>query len=295
MTDRVDKCPDAYGLARYQGCPDTDGDGVPDNEDKCPREKGEPLYDGCTSPNLLESSIPKNSGSRNSMPNNMVFVQGGTFTMGCKDGRDSECSKDQKPAHNVTLSDFYIGKYEVTQAEWKKVMGKNPSKFENCENCPVENVSWDDVQEYLKKLNAQNPGKAYRLPTEAEWEYAARGGNQSKAYLYSGSNTLADVGWFTSNSGSKTHSVGELKANELGIFDMSGNIREWCEDDFHEDYKSALSDGRAWVDNPRGPNRVYRGGCWYLDENFCRVFSRSDNKAVYKSHGIGFRVALSVR
>jgi len=144
----------------------------------------------------------------------MVFVKGGTFTMGCTSEQGNDCDDDEKPAHQVTLSDFYIGKYEVSQKQWKTIMGSNPSYFSNCDNCPVEKVSWNDIQEFIKKLN-QKTGKSYRLPTEAEWEYAARGGAQSRGYKYSGSNNLVDVGWYGDNSGSKTHPVGQKKANEL--------------------------------------------------------------------------------
>jgi formylglycine-generating enzyme required for sulfatase activity len=185
----------------------------------------------------------------------MVFVPGGRFTIGCKNStRDGECYDDEKPPHEVMVQDFYIGKYEVTQAEWQQVMGSNPSSFKDCDNCPVETVTWNDVQEFIKKLNART-GKMYRLPTDAEWEYAARGGSSSQGYLYSGSNTLADVGWYNGNSGKKTKPVGTLKANELGIYDMSGNVWEWMEDDWHSSYTDAPTDGRAWVDSSRAACR----------------------------------------
>jgi formylglycine-generating enzyme len=191
----------------------------------------------------------------------------------------------------VTVRDFYIGKYEVTQAEWRQVMGSNPSSFKDCDNCPVETVSWNDVQEFIKKLNART-GKKYRLPTEAEWEYAARGGSRSQGYWYSGSNTLADVGWYSYNSGSKTKPVGTRKANELGIYDMSGNVREWVEDDWHDNYTGAPTDGRAWVDSSRGSNRVHRGGGWGAAPLYCRAAYRFDCMPVERLASTGFRLAL---
>lgn len=234
----------------------------------------------------------------------MVFVQGGTFTMGYKDGRDSDCLPDEKPAHQVTLSDFYIGKYEVTQAQWRAIMGNNPSNNKNCDQCPVDQISWNDVQEFIKKLNERS-GKNYRLPSEAEWEYAARGGNQSQGYKYAGSNTLDEVGWFWKNSGDKnlfgdwikekidqnnckTHPVGQKKANELGIFDMSGNVWEWCSD-WATGYPS---DAQT---NPKGPvsgtYRVVRSGCWIIHDYYCRVSSRNIGLADDRDHVVGFRLA----
>jgi formylglycine-generating enzyme required for sulfatase activity len=284
VPDRADKCPDAYGLPQYQGCPDTDGGGVPDLDDKCPNEKGEALYQGCVSPQLSESSAHTD---------NMIFVKGGVFTMGCKIGRDKDCSDDEKPAHSVTVNDFYIGKYEVTQAEWKKVMGNSPSHFKDCGNCPVEQVSWNDVQEFLKKLNTQNSGKNYRLPTEAEWEYAARGGNLSRGFLYAGSNNLKDVGWYSDNSDKKPHPIGEKKANELGLYDISGNVMEWCSDWFDFDYYK-----NSPAANPAGPAsgsyRVLRGGWWSDDDpRLCRVADRVSGLPGGYGYFVGFRLAAS--
>ncbi|MDR1865794.1 MAG: formylglycine-generating enzyme family protein [Bacteroidales bacterium] len=220
----------------------------------------------------------------------MVFVQGGTFTMGCTAEQGGACYDDEKPAHQVTLSDFYIGKYEVTQAQWKAVMGSNPSGFSGCDNCPVEQVSWDDVQEFIQKLNA-GTGLNYRLPTEAEWEDAARGGAQSRGYKYSGSNSVDEVAWHWDNSGSKTHPVGTKKANELGIYDMSGNVYEWCSD-WYGAYSSEAQT------NPKGPSsasdRVLRGGCWYGVSGGCRVSYRSHVTPDYRRGDfVGFRLARS--
>ena len=155
----------------------------------------------------------------NQIAKNMVYVEGGTFTMGCT-SEQSDCNSYERPTHRVTLDGFWIGKYEVTQAQWEAVMGSNPSSFKDCGgNCPVETVSWNDVQEFLKKLN-QMTGKNYRLPTEAQWEYAARGGSKSKGYKYSGSNSMDSVAWYDGNYSFETHAVGQKSPNELGIYDM---------------------------------------------------------------------------
>ncbi len=216
---------------------------------------------------------------------NMVFVKGGTFLMG------SDEYDESKPIHKVTLSDFYIGKYEVTQKEWENVMGSNPSSFKGA-NRPVENVSWNDVQEFIKKLNAKT-GENYRLPTEAEWEYAARGGNKSRGYEYSGSNSIDEVAWYNGNSNSETHEVGQKQPNELGIYDMSGNVWEWCSDWYDENYyKNSPSR------NPQGvlteTNRVFRGGSWKY--NSANGGGCSPGKRFYSNPGdwdyyLGFRLA----
>jgi formylglycine-generating enzyme required for sulfatase activity len=216
----------------------------------------------------------------------MVFVQGGTFQMGSNDGED-----DEKPVHTITLNSFYIGKYEVTQKQWREVMGSDPPElyFKGCDQCPVENVSWDDVQEYLKKLNARS-GKIFRLPTEAEWEYAARGGNQSRGYTYSGGNNLDEVAWYDGNSGNKIHPVGQKRPNELGLYDMSGNVWERCKDWYGEDfYKTSPAI------EPKGPStgsyRVLRGGSWYLNAQYCRTSLRGYGPD-YRLDYLGCRLVL---
>ena len=217
----------------------------------------------------------------------MVYVSGGTFTMGATSEQGSDAWDDEKPAHSVTLSGYYIGKYEVTQKLWKAVMGSNPSNFKG-DNLPVERVSWNDVQEFLRKLNAMT-GKNYRLPTEAEWEFAARGGNSSRGYKYSGGNSIGNVAWFGSNSGSRTHAVGTKSPNELGIYDMSGNVYEWCQD-WYGSYSSSSQR------NPQGPNsgssRVYRGGSWSNNAGRCRVSFRLYNTPGGRDSYLGFRLAL---
>jgi formylglycine-generating enzyme len=216
----------------------------------------------------------------------MVFVEGGTFNMGSNE------ADDEKPIHAVTLSSFYIGKYEVTQKQWRDVMGSDPPdlKFKGCDNCPVERFSWDDIQAFLQKLNAKTTGKKYRLPTEAEWEYAARGGNQSKSYKFSGSNTCENVTWFINNSDSKTHNVGIKQANELGIYDMSGNVWEWCSDWYAKDYYQNRP-SRNPTGASSGFSRVLRGGSWFNYDNFCRVSYRTFFIPAYRYYIVGFRVA----
>ena len=214
----------------------------------------------------------------------MVLVRGGTFQMG-RNNQDRE-----KPIHSVTLPDFEIGKYPVTQKFWQEIMGNNPSYFKGREHCPVENVSWDDVQEFLKKLNHRHPGKNYRLPSEAEWEYAARGGQQSKGFTYAGSNDIDEVAWYKNNSDEKKHPVGRKKANELGIYDMSGNVLEWCQDHWHGNYQGAPVDGSAWEGGGHLDTRVVRGGSWFDYDNGCQVSLRGNFNPDYHNNFIGFRV-----
>jgi formylglycine-generating enzyme required for sulfatase activity len=205
----------------------------------------------------------------------------------------SRKEKNEKPVHSVTVSDFYIGKYEVTQKQWKAIMGastslSNPSKFKG-NNLPVESVSWNDVQKFIKKLN-QKTGKLYRLPTEAEWEYAVRGDSTGSTTKYASSNNVDVVAWYSGNSGSKTHTVGTKQANELGIYDMNGNVWEWCSDWFG----SYRSRGQS---NPLGATsgsyRVYRGGSWYNLASNCRGETRYRSSPGYRHDILGFRLASS--
>jgi formylglycine-generating enzyme required for sulfatase activity len=215
----------------------------------------------------------------------MIFVKGGAFVMGATAEQGSDSYNDEKPVHEVILSDFYICKHAVTQKLWKQAMGNNPSKFKG-DDLPVERVSWKDAQIFLSKLK-QMTGKSYRLPTEAEWEYAARGGSKSRRYKYSGSNNFRDVAF----SGGKTHPVGQKQPNELGIYDMSGNVREWV-NDWYDKY----SPGSQM--NPLGPKkgsfRVNRGGSWDLIAQACRVSTRDHNKPSLRRDFLGLRLALSL-
>ena len=226
----------------------------------------------------------------------MIPVEGGTFLMGSPDG-DTEASSDEKPQHPVKVSDFYIGKYPVTQAVWKAVMnGENPSGFEG-DDRPVEQVSWDDITKNFLPALCRLTGIDYRLPTEAEWEYAARGGKyHTEGYKYAGSDRLKDVGWFSDNSGRETKPVGQKQPNQLGLYDMSGNVWEWCEDDWHYDYNGAPRDGSAWINRPdRGSSRVGRGGSWSHDARDCRAAYRSYGTPGARSDYLGFRLALSLQ
>lgn len=228
------------------------------------------------------SSTTGLSAELNKLINNMVYVSGGTFIMGGDD------SSDQMPTHSVTLSSYYICKYEVTQALWRAVMGSNPSNFKG-NNLPVENVSWYDCQTFIKRLNSYT-GRNFRLPTEAEWEFAARGGNYSRHYKYSGSNYIDDVAWYGDNSGDRTHPVGTKQANELGLYDMSGNVWEWCSD-WYGSYSSYSQTDPIGPNN--GSNRMDRGGCWGNFAKRCRPAYRSYGTPGYRDHGRGLRLVLS--
>ena len=223
--------------------------------------------------------------------NQMIKVEGGTFQMGSNNGDD-----DEKPIHSVTVPTFYISKYEVTQKQWQEIMGKNPSEFKGCDDCPVERVSWNDVQGFIKKLN-QKTNQKYRLLSEAEWEFAARGGNYSKNYKYAGSNNIDAVAWSFENSSEKTHVVGTKEPNELGIYDMSGSVWEWCEDHWHGDYKNAPNDGSAWInkDADKSLDRVLRGGGFFNFAVHCRSTSRFGYHPTYRNYGIGFRLGFQVQ
>ncbi len=215
----------------------------------------------------------------------MLHVTGGTFLMGSNSGGDAEI-----PVHEVRVNSFYIGQTQVTQELWESVMGTNPSEFKGNKK-PVECVSWNDCQTFIQKLN-QLTGKQFRLPTEAEWEFAARGGTQSKGYTYSGGNNIEDVAWYDANSDDITHDVATKYPNELGIYDMSGNVWEWCYDWYDRDYYSSNV-----VNNPVGPSlgsyRVHRGGSWniILARN-CRVSNRGNFTPDYRGNDLGLRLAL---
>ena len=222
----------------------------------------------------------------------MIKVEGGTFTMGATEEQEDDAYDWERPVYQVTLSDYYIGQTEVTQALWTAVMGDNPSDFKG-DNLPVEQVSWDDCQTFIKKLNSllsnQLVGKHFALPTEAQWEVAARGGKQSKGYKYAGSYNIDDVAWYDNNSGDMSHPVAQKQPNELGLYDMSGNVCEWCQDwDFYNSSNAQT--------NPQGPaegsNRVFRGGSWNYIAEFCRVSDRFSSAPGNRYGYLGFRLCL---
>lgn len=229
----------------------------------------------------------------------MIAVKGGTFTMGCTSEQGGDCDDDEKPSHSVTLGDYYIGKFEVTQELWYAVMGTTVSQQRDQadkswslrgegNNYPMYYISWNECQEFVRKLN-QKTGANFRLPTEAEWEYAARGGNKSNGYKYSGSNSIDNVAWYDGNSGSKTHPVGAKTPNELGIYDMSGNVWEWCQD-WYGNYSSSSQTNQQGPSS--GSHRVLRGGSWYFSARVCRVSNRCDYYPGNRLSDLGFRLAL---
>jgi len=223
----------------------------------------------------------------NSIGMQFVLVQPGTFRMGSDDG-----SEDEKPVHEVMISKpFYIGKYEVTQAQWQIVMGSNPSAFKG-DNRPVESVSWNDAQQFIRKLNEKERTDKYRLPTEAEWEFAARGGTQSRGFKFAGSFNVGDVAVYGANSGGETKPVGSKSANELGIFDMSGNVWEWCQD-WYGSYSRGQSTDPTGASS--GTFRVLRGGSWYGNEDLCRSASRRGDGPDTRYNNHGFRLVQDIK
>lgn len=228
----------------------------------------------------------------------MVYVKGGYFFRGSDDRKYlGEEYENEKPVHRVNVTSFAISKYEITQGQWRTLMGILPTPYngadyanKDCDNCPVVKVSYDDVQEFIRRLNEKYPGKNYRLPTELEWEYAARGGKYSGNYTYAGSNKLSSVGWYGRPKGA-THPIGEKEPNELGIYDMSGNVLEWCSDWYDPEYYKTTLDA---VD-PKGPatgeKKVARGGSYYDDDAVCRTVYRSRFTPKTRQWNLGFRLA----
>ena len=245
------------------------------------------LTDSNTSPTPQQSNPSQNiSFTVDGVSFTMIYVPGGTFTMGATSEQGSDFWDDEKPTHSVTLSSYHIGQTEVTQALWKAVMGSNPSEFRG-DKRPVENMSWNDCQTFISRLNAKT-GKNFRLPTEAEWEYAARGGH-SGGSKYAGSDNINNVAWYYDNSGDETHNVATKSPNSLGIYDISGNVCEWCQD-WYGDYTSSSQT------NPKGPSsgddRVFRGGCWSNDARHCRVSHRFNYAPSFSDGRLGLRLVL---
>jgi len=237
----------------------------------------------------------------------MIFVQGGTFRMGCTAEQGDDCWDEEKPVHQVTVSSFSMGKYEITQRQWESLMGTTiwqqrdkaaNDRYEEPDHLPIHGdgkdypvyyVSWDDAQEFITRLNAAT-GKQYRLPTEAEWEYAARGGAKSNGFKYSGSNHLDEVAWYWDNNSETAHPVGEKMPNELGIYDMSGNVWEWC----HSWYENYAYSSKSYSENaPAGTPRTVRGGSWYNVAEDARVSFRNSDLPENRRALVGFRLACS--
>ena len=231
-----------------------------------------------------QSSLPKTSGFTNKFGIEMIYVPSGTFMMG------STKEVDATPVHQITINySFYMGKYEVTQGEWGSVMGRNPSKFKDCATCPVERVTFRDVQSFINKLNASNDGFRYRLPTETEWEYACRAETTGD---YAGN--LSEMAWYSSNSGKKTHAVGGRQSNAWGLYDMHGNVWEWCNDLYQDDYKGAPDDGSSRLNDLDSLGRVLRGGSWADDARSSRSAYRTYSDGDTASDQFGFRLVAVV-
>lgn len=258
----------------------------------------------CTQDKSAEEATESVTFTVNGESFEMVLVEGGTFVMGCTSEQGKDCENNEKPAHEETVDTFYIGKYEVTQKLWNAVIGPDLNRSSNagCDDCPVEQVSWKDAQVFVTKLRILTK-KPFRLPTETEWEYAARGGNRSKGYKYSGSDKIDEVAWYednyrkhTSGKLGTTHPVGMKKPNELGIYDMSGNVWEWCEDIYKKEYEQ---NGEVvhedWPYKGMKPffRRVLRGGSWRGTTKGCRVSYIDFDVPSYRDEYGGFRLALS--
>jgi len=216
-----------------------------------------------------------------------MLIPAGEFDMGSP-AVEKDRNSDEGPVHRVKISNaFYMGKYEVTQKQWREVMGTNPSYFEG-DNLPVEQVSWNDVQEFLKKLNEKEGANKYHLPSEAEWEYAARAGTTTNYSFGDNESKLGDYAWYNGNSGGKTHEVGQKKLNTWGLYDMHGNIWEWVQDIYHNSYSGAPADGSAWEGD--GPSRVVRGGGWGYYGGDCRSALRDSRGPSPRDGEVGFRL-----
>jgi formylglycine-generating enzyme required for sulfatase activity len=238
---------------------------------------------------------------KNSIGMEFVLISKDSFKMGSglspeevvrRYGGKIEWFKYEHPRHDVTIgSPFYLQTTPVTQGQWEKVMGNNPSEFKKGgDDCPVELVSWDDAHEFIQKLNETEDVSYYRLPTEAEWEYACRAGTTTDFSFGDEKGKLGDYAWYKDNANDQTHPVATKKPNPWGLFDMHGNVWEWVEDD----YDGAPDDGSAWIDNPRSDHRVIRGGSWYDGARFCRSAYRSGNSPGHRSFNLGFRLSRSI-
>ena len=246
-----------------------------------------------TTPVAVDTSSSNQKTITNSIGMGFVLIQAGEFDMGSPSnevGRDD----NEGPVHRVKISNaFYMGKYEVTQKQWRDVMGSSPSNFKG-DNLPVESVSWNDIQEFIKNLNEKEGGGKYRLPTEAEWEYSARAGTTTKYSFGDEESKLGDYSWYDANSGSKTHDVGQKKPNPWGLYDMHGNVYEWVQDNLHGDYNGAPTDGSSWEIGVSSL-RVIRGGGWLFNAGGCRsAIRRSYDPSLRNNYFLGFRLLMSI-
>jgi formylglycine-generating enzyme required for sulfatase activity len=234
------------------------------------------------SPEISETFISSSTGIE------FLLISADEFIMGSP-SEEKDRSDCESPLHKVTIKNpFYMGKFQVTQRQWKKIMGTSPANF-NDESRPVEKVSWEEVQEFIKKLNAKENTDKYRLPSEAEWEYSCRAGTQSRYFFGDDESKLGDYAWYVKNAGRKTHPVGKKKPNPWGLYDMHGNVWEWVQDRWHEDYNGSPSDGSAWEDG-NSSNRVSRGGSWYCDVDSCRSAARFSREHEKRLANLGFRL-----
>ena len=277
---------------------------------------GEPLYPlpplgtkprfGTKAPTAVTPEKPATQQRiTNELGMEFVLIPAGSFTMGsrmspkeivARFGGKEEWYKPERPHRTVKIqSRFYLQTTPVTQGQWQSVMEDNPSVFKDSgEDCPVENVSWEDAQRFIEKLSSLEKTKACRLPTEAEWEYACRAGTKTHFYTGDTEKDLDEAGWYFENSDRRTHPVKEKKPNAWGLYDMHGNVWEWVEDDWHGSYEGAPDDGRAWIDNPRGSSRVLRGGSWRYVALDCRSASRNIYGPDLRRDVVGFRLSRAV-
>ena len=256
---------------------------VPESIEPTPSQQSE--VESEVSQTLAPSSNQK--ASTNSIGMEFVLIPAGEFDMGSPSG-ETDRYGDEGPVHKVKISDaFYLGKYEVTQKQWREIMGDNPSNYDG-DNRPVEYVSWNDAQDFIKKLNTKESTDKYRLPSEAEWEYAARAGSTTRYSFGDIESRLGEYGWYEGNSGDKTHLVGQKKPNPWGLYDMHGNVWEWTQDLYNGDYKVAPADGSAWESG--GSSRIFRGGSWLYYARDCRSANRNYYIPDFRNYDLGFRL-----
>ncbi|HII79471.1 MAG TPA: formylglycine-generating enzyme family protein [Methanosarcina sp.] len=237
---------------------------------------------GPENPEIFDIYISSSTGME------FVMIPAGEFNMGSSP-EEKDRSDCESPVHRVTIQNpFYMGKSPVTQKQWKKIMGTSPSNFKD-EARPVELVSWEEVQEFIKKLNLIENTAKYRLPTEAEWEYSCRAGTQSRYFFGNDESKLGDYAWYVDNTGRKTHPVGKKKPNPWGLYDMHGNVWEWVQDRWHENYNGSPSNGSAW-EHGNCSARVSRGGSWYCDSDTCRSAARFSREPENRFANLGFRL-----